>query len=74
MLLPTDGVSKRRLTEHDELAVAAGFLMARGFTEDEITVQLSRFYYVDIDALNDVMAALMSHDRHAEPQERRGHA
>lgn len=74
MLLPTDGVSKRRLTEHDELALAAEFLMARGFAEDEIAVQLSRFYYVDIDALNAVVAALTSRDRYGEPQERRGHA
>jgi hypothetical protein len=41
--------------------VAAEFLMARGFAEDEIAVQLSRFYYVDIDALNDVVAMLAGH-------------
>ena len=58
MLTLTDGAPKRRLTEHAELAVAAEFLMARGFCEDEIAVQLSRFYYVDIDALNDVVAML----------------
>jgi len=56
-----DGAPKRRLTEHEELVVAAEFLMARGFAEDEIAVQLSRFYYVDIDALNDVVAMLSGH-------------
>ena len=61
MLLPMDGAPKRRLTERDELVVAAEFLMARGFAEDEIAVQLSRFYYVDIDALNDVVAMLADH-------------
>lgn len=61
MLLPMDGAPKRRLTEHKELVVAAEFLMARGFAEDEIAVQLSRFYYVDIDALNDVVAMLADH-------------
>lgn len=61
MLLPMDGAPKRRLTEHEELVVAAEFLMARGFAEDEIAVQLSRFYYVDIDALNDVVAMLAGH-------------
>lgn len=54
----TDDCAKRRLTERAELTVAAEFLMARGFDSDEIAVQLSRFYYVDIDALNDVVAAL----------------
>ncbi len=39
--------------------------MARGFAEDEIAVQLSRFYYVDIDALNDVVAALAGHTAQA---------
>ncbi|MCO5147148.1 MAG: hypothetical protein M9895_13360 [Aquamicrobium sp.] len=61
MLLPMDGAPKRRLTEREELVVAAEFLMARGFAEDEIAVQLSRFYYVDIDALNDVVAMLAGH-------------
>ncbi len=74
MLLSTDGAAKRRLTEHDELAVAAEFLMARGFTEDEIGVQLSRFYYIDIDALNDVVASLTGHVRFGEPQDKRGFA
>jgi hypothetical protein len=58
MLSPTDGSPRRRLTERDELAVAAEFLMSHGFAEDEIAVQLSRFYYIDIDALNDVVAML----------------
>ena len=74
MLLSTDGLSKRRLTEHDELAVAAEFLMARGFAEDEIAVQLSRFYYIDIDALNDVVATLRGDDRHRRRAERRSRA
>ncbi|RIK86762.1 MAG: hypothetical protein DCC69_05525 [Hyphomicrobiales bacterium] len=66
MLPPIDGAPRRRLTEHAELAVAAEFLMARGFAEDEIAVQLSRFYYVDIDALNDVVAALAGHTAQAQ--------
>lgn len=58
MLLPADDCAKRRLTGRVELAVAAEFLMAHGFDEDEIAVQLSRFYYIDIDELNDVVADL----------------
>lgn len=57
MLHSSDARPKRRLTEHAELAVAVEFLLARGFAEDELAVQLSRFYYVDVDALNDVVAA-----------------
>lgn len=69
MLLPTDGAPKRRLTEHDELVVAAEFLMARGFAEDEIAVQLSRFYYIDIDALNVAVAMLAGHGGHGRERE-----
>ncbi len=58
MLLPSDDSAKRRLTERAELVVAAEFLIARGFEHDEIAVQLSRFYYVDIDELNDVVASI----------------
>jgi hypothetical protein len=55
---PLEDCAKRRLTERAELTVAAEFLIARGYDGDEIGVQLSRFYYVDIDALNDVIAVL----------------
>lgn len=58
MLHQTDGAPRRRLTEPAELALAAEFLLVRGFAEDEIAVQLSRFYYIDIDTLNDVVASL----------------
>ncbi len=61
MLLPSDDCAKRRLTERAELTVAAEFLIARGFSDDEIAVQLSRFYYVDIDALNDVVSSMTEH-------------
>ena len=58
MLLPSEDAPKRRLTEQSELKVAAEFLIAHGFDDDEIAVQLSRFYYVDIDALNEAIAGL----------------
>lgn len=70
MLSHTDSAPKRRLTEHDELAVAAEFLMSHGFAADEIAVQLSRFYYVDIDALNDVVATLASRPPHDYARQR----
>lgn len=58
MLLPSDESRKRRLTERAEMTVAVEFLMQRGFNQDEIGLQLSRFYYVDIDELNEVLAGL----------------
>jgi len=69
MLIKTDDCAKRRLTERSELVVAARFLIARGIERDEIAVQLSRFYYIDVDELNDVVAILsqapVSVSRHA---------
>jgi hypothetical protein len=59
MLLPADEMRKRRLTDRSDLAVAAEFLISRGFSFDEVPVQLSRFYYVDIDELNEVVDELM---------------
>lgn len=58
MLFPAEDATKRRLTERSELIVATQFLISRGFSYDEIAVQLSRFYYIDIDELNDVVSVL----------------
>ena len=68
MLLPSEDCAKRRLTERSQLAVAAEFLMARGFARDDIAVQLSRFYYIDVDELNDVITGLA--DRSLLPRAR----
>ena len=51
-----DENAKRRLTGRAEISVAVDFLFARGFTADDIPLQLSRYYYIDIDVLNDVLA------------------
>lgn len=63
----TDDCAKRRLTERSELMIAAKFLIEHGFADDEIAVQLSRFYYVDIDELNDVVASIAAEPVAAEP-------
>lgn len=63
MLIIADDCAKRRLTERSDLAVAARVLIARGVECDEIAVQLSRYYYVDIDELNDVVAILSGRGR-----------
>lgn len=51
-----DENAKRRLTERAEISVAVDFLVARGFGVEDIPLQLSRYYYIDIDVLNDVLA------------------
>jgi energy-converting hydrogenase A subunit M len=51
-----DDCAKRRLVDRDEIAVAVKLLLEHGYSEESIGPQLSRFYYVDIDALNDVLA------------------
>lgn len=50
-----DENAKRRLTDRAEIAVAVDFLLARGFVTDDIPVQLARYYYIDIDLLNEIL-------------------
>ena len=50
-----DENAKRRLTERAEISVAVDFLLSRGFTSEDIPAQLTRYYYVDIDLLNEVL-------------------
>lgn len=45
---------KSRLTEHAELALIVDMLAARDLGEDQIVIELSRRFYVDMDALNTV--------------------
>jgi len=55
---------KRRLTERAQLIVAADFLISKGFAADDLPEQLARFYYVDIDLLNEVLSTrAMRHQR-----------
>jgi len=59
-----DENAKRRLTERAEIAAAVDFLLARGFVADDIPVQLARYYYLDIDLLNEI---LLEDEHLAEP-------
>ncbi len=52
--IPDDN-GKRRLTEPDQLSVVADYMLSRGYPLDEIPVQLSRYYYVDLDLLNEIL-------------------
>ena len=50
-----DDCAKRRLTERIDIITAVDFLHARGYADDDVPPQLARYYYVDIDLLNDVL-------------------
>ena len=52
--IPDDN-GKRRLTEPDQLSVVADFMLSRGYPLEEIPIQLTRYYYVDLDLLNDIL-------------------
>jgi ribosomal protein S24E len=51
-----DDCAKRRLVEHDEIEFAIRFMTSRGVKHDDVPVQLARYYYVDIDEVNAIMA------------------
>lgn len=57
---PIDENAKRRLTDPQELQDAVRQLLEQGFHDGEIAAQLAHCYYVDIDALNDVLGAMDS--------------
>jgi len=49
--------AKRRLTERAQLSVAVDVLLANGVAADDVAPRLCRYYYVDIDLLNEILAA-----------------
>lgn len=51
-----DDCAKRRLVEHDEIEFAIRFMTSRGVKHDDVPVQLARYYYVDIDEVNSILA------------------
>ncbi|MBO6718363.1 MAG: hypothetical protein JJ913_10445 [Rhizobiaceae bacterium] len=50
-----DDNSKRRLTEPEQLSAVADLMLSRGYALDDIPVHLTRFYYVDLDLLNEIL-------------------
>lgn len=53
-----DDCAKRRLVEHQEIEFAIRFMHQRGVTLDDVPVQLARYYYVDIDEVNAIVAQM----------------
>ncbi|WP_269929879.1 hypothetical protein [Aminobacter sp. HY435] len=46
---------KRRLTERVDILTAVGILKSYGYWDDELIVAITRIFYVDLDALNEVV-------------------
>ena len=46
---------KKRLTEERDISRVVEFLQARGMDGERIAVELTRIFYVDMDALNAVL-------------------
>lgn len=53
-----DDCAKRRLVERDEIEFAIRFMTSRGVKHDDVPVQLARYYYVDIDEVNAILAEI----------------
>lgn len=48
---------KRRLTERVDILIAINILKSEGYDHDEIVQEITRIFYVDLDAFNDVVKA-----------------
>ena len=47
---------KRRLTERVDIMTAINILMSQGYDEDDLIGAMTKVFYVDLDAFNDVIA------------------
>ncbi|WP_172833693.1 hypothetical protein [Mesorhizobium sp. ORS 3428] len=46
---------KRRLTERVDIMTAINILMSQGYDEDELLGEMTKVFYVDLDAFNEVI-------------------
>ncbi|MBW8908308.1 hypothetical protein AB6802_14000 [Mesorhizobium sp. RCC_202] len=47
---------KRRLTERVDIMTAINILMSQGFDEDDLLDEITKVFYVDLDAFYDVIS------------------
>lgn len=59
MQFSNDECAKRRLVDREEIRLAVKLLMQHGYGDEDIAPQLSKFYFVDIDTLNEELVALL---------------
>ena len=57
MYQPLDDHAKRRLIEPRDIAVAVNILKAEGIDQDNLLTEITKLFYVDLDAFNDVLNA-----------------
>ncbi|RUT98252.1 hypothetical protein EOD23_27285 [Mesorhizobium sp. USDA-HM6] len=46
---------KRRLTERVDILTAINILMSQGYDEDDLLGEITKVFYVDLDAYNEVI-------------------
>jgi hypothetical protein len=63
MYQPIDDHAKRRLIEHLDIAVAVNILKAEGIDRDDLLTEITKLFYVDLDAFNDVINAVPERNR-----------
>ena len=55
MYQPIDDHAKRRLIEPKDIAVAVRILKAEGIDRDDLLIEITKLFYVDLDAFNEVV-------------------
>ena len=55
MYQPLDDHAKRRLIEPRDIAVAVRILKAEGIDRDDLLNEITKLFYVDLDAFNEVV-------------------
>ncbi|RWP51529.1 hypothetical protein [Mesorhizobium sp.] len=48
---------KRRLTERVDIVTAINILKSQGYDHDELIAEITKVFYVDLDAYNEVVMA-----------------
>lgn len=55
MLHFVEDTSKRRLTDRVDILTAVNILRTRGYGTEEIIVEMTKVFYVDLDEFNEVL-------------------
>ncbi len=55
MQISIDDCAKRRLTERVDIVTAVNILESRGVSRDNLIVEMTKIFYVDLDEFNRVL-------------------
>jgi len=55
MYVAIDDCAKRRLTEHIDILTAVNILESRGVRREDLIVEMTKIFYVDLDEFNRVL-------------------